>query len=57
MCQPAMHIVLVGENSSFLVLPGRLAKSEKSGISNKNVGDITYLDLGGIKGCSRFCLH
>lgn len=47
-CQPAIHIVLVGENSGCLMLPGRLAKSEKSGISDKNIGDITYLDLGGI---------
>lgn len=36
-------IVFVGENSGWLMFPGRLAKREKSGISNKNVQDITYL--------------
>lgn len=39
-------IVLVGMNSGCLMLPVRLAKSEKSGILNKNVEDITDLDLG-----------
>lgn len=43
-CQPAIHIVPVGVNSGCLMLPVRLAKSEKSGILNKNV-DITALNL------------
>lgn len=44
-CQPAIHVVPVGVNSGCLMLPVRLEKSGKIGNLNKNVEDITDLNL------------